>query len=60
MMVGLFCENVFAKAVENDKETAAVNFEKRVQNLDILAKVFKEMDQDADLEITLDDKSRSG
>lgn len=46
VMVGLFCENVFAKALENEKELAAVNFEKRIGFLTQLADVFEEMDLD--------------
>eukprot|EP00746_Dinoflagellata_sp_MGD_P144906 gnl/MRDRNA2_/MRDRNA2_77607_c0_seq2.p1 gnl/MRDRNA2_/MRDRNA2_77607_c0~~gnl/MRDRNA2_/MRDRNA2_77607_c0_seq2.p1 ORF type:complete len:428 (+),score=66.41 gnl/MRDRNA2_/MRDRNA2_77607_c0_seq2:1-1284(+) len=52
VMVGLFCENVFAKAVENEREMAAINSEKRLENLEKLAKVFKEMDQDGSHSIT--------
>jgi len=48
----LFCENVFAKDCENEKEMAQMNIEKRQTVLEDLRIVFDEMDRDDSKSIT--------
>lgn len=55
VMVGLFCENVFAKAVENEKELAALHVEKRMEVLQYLCTIFVGMDKDRSQSITRDE-----
>lgn len=52
VMVGLFCENVFATAAENDKEMAALHDDQRKSCLEKLKIIFTEMDADGSKAIT--------
>lgn len=52
VLIGLFCENVFAQAAKNEKELSSLNRERRRQCLQDLKVIFQAMDTDASDTVT--------